>query len=418
MAALGINVIYAPVCDVNINPYNPVIGIRSFSENPDLVAKLSAAMIEGIQSTGVIATAKHFPGHGDTSGDSHHGITSVPYDLERLEQVEFHPFRASIQANVKLMMTAHLALPKIEKKKGVPATLSHKIITGILRKKMGYEGVVITDAMDMKAITQGKALGDEAIRAISAGVDLLLLTSNLADQNFIFDKLSQNWNERSKNLNDLLISSARIHRLKEGLILVGNDNLSILGCQSHRTVAENIAKKAVTLVRDDLHQLPIQLQAGEKILIIMPDTEDLTPADTSSYQHPSLANEIRRYHSLVDEIVYPHHPDDNDIAGILTVIEKSDYIIIGAINAFSNSQQAALVNRVLRAGKPVIVLALRLPYDLIAYPQCPCYLCTYSILRPSLQAVSEAIFGYSPISGKLPVSIPKIAPIGYGLTLL
>lgn len=417
MAALGINTIYAPVCDVNINPQNPVIGVRSFSEDPDLVSILAAAMIEGIQSTGVIASAKHFPGHGDTSGDSHHGITSVPHDLERLEQVEFKPFRASIQANVKMMMTAHLALPKIEGRNGVPATLSQKIIHEILRKQMGYEGVVITDAMDMKAIAQGKALGDEAIRAIAAGVDLLLLTSDLADQNYIFDKLSKNWKEGSKNLDDLHISSARISRLKAGLNTEANNDLSVLDCRSHRAVAETIARKSVTLVRDELRQLPLKLQTEARVLVIMPETEDLTPADTSSYLNPSLANAIRNHHSNVEEIIVPHNPDENDIAGISTAIQNSDYIIIGTINAFSNPAQAALVNRVIYTGKPVIVLALRLPYDLVVYPQVPCYLCTYGILKPSLQAVADAIFGRSPITGKLPVTIPSIAQMGFGMTL-
>ncbi len=189
LAAMGINVNYAPSCDVNINPQNPVIGIRSFGENPEDVARLAGAMIEGIQSQGVAATAKHFPGHGDTAGDSHHGLPSVPHNIERLEQVEFPPFRAAIDADVKLMMTAHLALPALDGPDAPPATLSRRILHGLLREELGFEGVIVTDAMDMGAIRQGKALGEDAVRAVAAGADLLLLTSNPDDQRCVYESL-------------------------------------------------------------------------------------------------------------------------------------------------------------------------------------------------------------------------------------
>jgi beta-N-acetylhexosaminidase len=178
LAAMGVNVNYAPSCDVNINPDNPVIGIRSFGENPAEVARLASAMTEGIQSAGVAATAKHFPGHGDTGGDSHHGLPSVPHDLQRLQQVEFPPFRAAIQAGVKLVMTAHLALPALDGPDAPPATLSRRILHELLREELGFTGVTVTDAMDMKAIRQGDGLGEAAVQAAAAGADLLLITSN------------------------------------------------------------------------------------------------------------------------------------------------------------------------------------------------------------------------------------------------
>ncbi len=189
LAAMGINVNYAPNCDVNINPHNPVIGIRSFGEKPEDVARLASAMIEGIQSAGVAATAKHFPGHGDTSGDSHHGLPSVPHNLERLQQVEFVPFQAAIGSGVKLMMTAHLALPAIDGPDAPPATLSRQILHDLLREELGFEGVTVTDAMDMGAIRQGQALGEDAVRAAAAGADLLLLTSNPDDQRRVYESL-------------------------------------------------------------------------------------------------------------------------------------------------------------------------------------------------------------------------------------
>ena len=182
LAAMGINVDYAPCADVNVNPQNPVVGTRSFGENPQTVANLTAAMVAGMQSAGVAATAKHFPGHGDTASDSHRGIPVVPHSLERLRRVEFPPFIAAAQAGVKLVMTAHLALPAVDGREDLPATLSPRILKGLLRAELGFKGVIVTDAMDMQAIRQGEALGEEVVRAAAAGADLLLITSNPQDQ--------------------------------------------------------------------------------------------------------------------------------------------------------------------------------------------------------------------------------------------
>ena len=163
---------------MNVNPYNPVVGIRSFGEDPRLVSDLSAAMIRGIQSQGVAATAKHFPGHGDTTSDSHHGLTQIPHSIDRLRAVELQPFIAAIQADVRMMMTAHIGIPAIDGPDAPPATLSEKVITGLLRRELGYDGVVISDALDMRAIGQGTQLGANALRAVKAGVDLLLVSAD------------------------------------------------------------------------------------------------------------------------------------------------------------------------------------------------------------------------------------------------
>jgi beta-N-acetylhexosaminidase len=166
---------------VNINPQNPVVGTRSFGEDPKEVAELSAALVEGIQAGGVAATAKHFPGHGDTASDSHYGLPVVPHSLDRLRRVEFPPFATAIDAGVKLVMTGHLALPAIDGRADLPATLSPAILKGLLRGELGFSGVIITDAMDMEAIQQGEGIGQEAVRAVAAGVDLLLAMPNPLD---------------------------------------------------------------------------------------------------------------------------------------------------------------------------------------------------------------------------------------------
>ena len=175
LRAVGANVDFAPVCDVNNNPDNPVVGTRSFGEDPKLVARLGAAMVRGIQAAGVAACAKHFPGHGDTASDSHHGTPIIPHDVRRLQRVELPPFRAAVAAGVRMVMTAHIALPALDAGLDRPATLSPVVLRGLLRRRLGFEGVIVTDAMDMQAIDQGAGLAVDAIAAVSAGVDLLLL---------------------------------------------------------------------------------------------------------------------------------------------------------------------------------------------------------------------------------------------------
>ena len=417
LAAMGINLNYAPVCDVNINPYNPVIGTRSFGEDPQKVAELSAALVAGLQSAGVAATAKHFPGHGDTASDSHHGIPVVPHTMERLRKVELPPFVASIQAGVKLVMTAHLALPALDGRTDLPATLSPTILKGLLRKELGFNGLIVTDAMNMWAIRQGEALGQEAVRAAAAGADLLLLSPDPADHGRVYTSLMQAVQQGQLGATDLQASAERIAALKDWLAVQGPaPDLSVVGCAAHQAVATEIATRSITLVRDQAGLLPLRLPAGGRLAVILPRPLDLTPADTSSYVHPVLAQALRAYHSNVDEFVVPHAPQEQDITALLEQVRGYDILVLGTLNAFAQSGQAALARALLGTGVPTVVAALRMPYDLIAFPEAPTYLCAYSILEPSMIALAQALWGQARFQGHLPVSIPGLYPVGHGPT--
>ncbi|HET7142566.1 MAG TPA: glycoside hydrolase family 3 N-terminal domain-containing protein [Anaerolineales bacterium] len=414
LSALGINVNYAPCADVNINPNNPVVGIRSFGEDPDLVGELAAALIKGMQSQGVAATTKHFPGHGDTASDSHHGLPTVPHQLDRLHTVEFPPFKAAIQADTKLVMTAHLGIPSIDGADAPPATMSRNILTSLLRHELGFKGVIITDALDMHAIRQGDMLGVDAVRAVNAGADLLLVMSVPADHKRVYESLLQAARTSQLNLTELDESLERIHSLKEWL---GSQppapDLSVIQCAQHMQVANEIAEKSITLVRDHANLLPISLKPEQCIAVIVPTPEDLTPADTSSYITPKLADSLREYHSLVDEFIISYKPDKKEIASVLAKTCDYDFIVIGTINAFNQEGQAILVREVQKFNIPMIVVALRLPYDLVAFPKVPTYLCTYGILEPSMRALAKAVFGHREVTGRLPVSIPGLYEAGY-----
>jgi beta-N-acetylhexosaminidase len=414
LSAMGININYAPSCDVNINPQNPVIGTRSFGEDPQSVAGLAAEMAAGIQSEGVAGTAKHFPGHGDTASDSHDGIPSVPHDLERLWQVELPPFQATIRAGVRLVMTAHLALPAVTGREDLASTLSQAVLKGLLRNELGFDGVVVSDALDMKAIQQGEGLGEEAARAVEAGCDLLLLTADPADHERVYHGVLEAIQSGRLDSDDVLASAQRVHALKEWLAArPAPPDLSVVGCASHREIAAEIAAKSVTLVRDRTRSLPLRLGGGQRLAVILPQPADLTPADTSSYVAHSLAQALRRYHPQVDEFILPHSPQDGDIAAVLEQIRECQAVVLGTINAFSTLGQAALVNAVLRTGIQTICVALRMPYDLATFPEASTYLCTYSVLEPSMHALARVLFGEAYACGRLPVSIPGIYPRGH-----
>ncbi|MFQ6101888.1 MAG: glycoside hydrolase family 3 protein [Anaerolineae bacterium] len=415
LAAMGVNVNYAPVCDVNNNPQNPVIGIRSFGEDPAMVARFCAAMVEGLQSSGVAATAKHFPGHGDTSGDSHHGMPVEPRDRERLEQVEIPPFAAAIEANVRLVMTTHVAFPNLNEGVALPSTLSPALLEGLLREELGFRGVIVSDAMNMAAIRQGSGLVVDALSAVAAGVDLLLLVGDMAVQRNIYSALLQATERTLLSPAKMMSSAGRVLTLKQWLAAMLQPSLDVVGCAEHRDLALETAARSITLVRDEADLLPLRLSSDARLAVVVPQPVDLTPADTSSYVTCTLAQALRHYHPSVDEFVVSHAPSDADIAALRQKIGEYDTVIVGTINASMQSNQAAMVKALLDTGVPTIVVALRLPYDLQAYPNAPTYLCTYSVLAPSMDALAGVLWGDIPFKGRLPVSIPGMYPIGHGV---
>jgi beta-N-acetylhexosaminidase len=407
LAALGINIDYAPVCDVINNPQNPVVGPRSFGADPHLVAQLSSALIQGLQAAGVAASAKHFPGHGDSSIDSHHQMEVLLHDEIRLRTIELVPFQAAVQSGVKTILTAHIALPNYDKGYQRPATLSPRILRGLLRDEMKFDGVIISDALDMHAVQQGPLHLVETIAGAQAGLDLLLLTSFI-DQASIYEALLLATRRGLLNENEMRASVERISALKRWSAQPQQPDLSVVGCLEHAALASEIAQKSITLVRDVTQQLPLRLAAEVRLAVIVPQPKDLTPADTSSYDRPALADAIRAYHPAVDEILMPMEPSEADVAALVDRAAGAERVIVGTINAHQHRGQAALVNALLDQGQSVIALALRMPYDMIAYPRVSTYLCTYSLQPASLQAVAQALWGHIPCVGQLPVELPEL----------
>lgn len=416
-AALGVNVNFAPVCDVNINPQNPVIGTRSFGESPELVSNLAAALITGLQSAGVAATAKHFPGHGDTASDSHYGTPLITHSIERLRAIEFPPFSAAIAADVKLIMTAHITITAFDQATNLPATLSPKILGDVLRQELKFNGVIATDAMDMHAVMSDTFpdIASVSVAAAAAGADLLLLTSFI-DQTAIYAAVLKAVQDNKIARSDFQRSIERITALKNWISAqTDRPSLDVVGSAEHQQLANEVAEKSITLVRDDAHLLPLKLSDTDRVAVILPQPQDLTPADTSSYVVPALAKRLRQRGLKVDQFIMAIDPIQSEVALLLQAVQAHDVVIVGSINAAAHAGQVALVNELIERKQKTIAVALRLPYDLQAYPNAPTFVCTYSILNSSMAALAKALLGEIPFSGKLPVSIGAQYPIGYGI---
>ena len=411
LRAAGVNVNYAPVADVATDPGNPSLGIRSFGDDPAAVGRLAAATVRGLRSAGVAATLKHFPGKGDAAVDPHHAIPRLDHDRARLRSVELPPFRAGIRAGADLVMIGHYDVPQVTGRPGLPSSLSEAIVTGVLRDELRFGGVVISDALDMGALPQDSYRAIDALAALRAGVDLLLLTADPALREGIRDGLRRA--DHRGLLDGAEVSERRVQALRLWLGSFEDPPIDVVGSDEHRTLARELAERSVTLVRDDAAVLPLSTDA--RIAAVMPAPRDLTPADTSSTVAAGLDAALRRHADRVDAFVTGHPPTAREIASLRDQAGDHDVFVVGTIDAFRDPRQADLVGALVETGVPVVAAALRTPFDLAAYPQARTYTCTYGILPPSLEALADALFGRLPFRGRLPAAIPGLYETGHGI---
>ena len=404
LAAMGVNINYGPVLDLNTNPRNPSLGIRSFGDEPGLAAVLGAAMVAGLQSAGVAATLKHFPGKGEAAVDSHYKMPVIAHSRERLEQIEFPPFKAGIAAGAKLLMTGHFAIPALTGTSAYPATVARRVMTDFARGELGFNGVTITDALDMGAITQGAGQIIDVIAAVRAGVDLMLVMLDADTQERLYGGLVLAYTRELLDDSHIRPSLERIYALKQWAAAQPQPDLDVVGCAEHRALEAELARRSITLVRDEAGLLPLRLTPDARIAAVMPTPRDLTPADTSSTIVPHLAGALRAYHPRIDAFVTAHLPSDAEIAALRGQLADYDLIVLGTINASMQPEQAALANELLALGIPTVTAAMRTPYDLATYPASRTHLCTYSIQPASLDALAAALFGVFNPSGRLPVA--------------
>ena len=408
LRAVGINVDFAPVADVNVNPANPVIGVRSFSSNPELVAELVAAQVKGYQEDGnVSASAKHFPGHGDTATDSHYGLPVITHTREEWERLDAPPFRAAIEAGIDMVMTAHLLLPAFDDS-GDPASVSKPILTGLLREELGYDGVIITDALDMAGVREKYGDAEVAVRALEAGVDILLMSPKpIAARDAILAAVA------SGRLSEKFIDEKveRILRMKHRRGIISEplcDGAAvgrIVGAPEHMAAAAAVTDRTITLIRNE-GVLPTPVR-GKQVLVtgwgvgttaLVKEALDAAGAVTTRLNYTA--------------------PTADNIAEATAAANGSDLVVVLTHNA--TPAQINLVNALVATGTPVVAVAVRNPYDAGKY-EAPAEIATYSyspVIAPSLVRV---ITGEVNPSGKLPVDIPAVGggvayPYGHGLS--
>ncbi|HLL76890.1 MAG TPA: glycoside hydrolase family 3 N-terminal domain-containing protein [Pyrinomonadaceae bacterium] len=447
--AMGVHQIFAPVVDVNNNAANPVINVRSYGEDPQLVAQMAAAFVRGAQCGGVVATAKHFPGHGDTSVDSHRGLPVIDLPRARLDAVELVPFRAAIEAGVGAVMSAHIGLPQIDATKvqplprpqgyrpsyadsevlvegaTLPGTLSPQVLTGILRRDLGFDGMIVTDALDMSGLTIYFTPGESAVRSLLAGADMLLKpvdpdatvrgVREAVQQGRLTEKRIEESARRVLAAKyDLGLTRQRVAPLEEIDRVVSNADAQRL--------AQEIADRAVTLVRDEARLLPISgLKPDARVFVLA-----VTNGEDRLFIGQPFAGALARGGRRFAMAVLDERSSEKEVEKALDAAREADLVVAALYGRVRTGQansgalpepgRRALENLIDRK-VPLVGISFGNPYLLQSFPELKTYLVAYGDM-PSLQrAAARALLGQVDVTGRLPISLPKLHARGTGIQL-
>ncbi|MBD0381784.1 beta-N-acetylhexosaminidase [Paenibacillus sedimenti] len=412
---MGINMNFAPCLDINNNRLNPVIGVRSYGETAELVSDMGTQAVKGLQDMGVIATVKHFPGHGDTSEDSHHDLPIVPHSMERLMGLELAPFVSAIEGGVDAIMTAHIVFAALEED-GLPSTLSYRILTELLRQKLGFEGLIVTDCLEMKAISEGLGVAEGSIRAIEAGSDLILVSHLLDRQITAIEAVIQ------------AVESGRIpeSRIDESVMRIMQykfkrdiqfDKLTTIPQASistpeHRELAKELSRKSITLVKDEVGKA---LDLIEPTLVIWTEVQEGTEIDEVVEREGTLGYVLSEITGqAVEEVYIGLYPSAAEIDAVLRASEGKKQVVMVTYNAAFSKGQTEIAKAV--AGEKdlrFIVAAGRNPYDLLEFPEVKTYYACYENRPLAINSLARVLLGKEKAVGRLPVTLSEQYPIGW-----
>jgi beta-N-acetylhexosaminidase len=413
--AVGIQINFAPVVDVNNNPNNPVINVRSFGEDPERVARLAAQWVRGTQEAGVVAAAKHFPGHGDTDVDSHVGLPVVSANRARLDQVELVPFRAAIQAGAPMVMTAHIALPAISGDSSTPATLSPRIITDLLREDLGFRGVTVTDALTMEGVGRGYSAEESAVLAVKAGSDILLMPR---DAKRAIDAVTAAVERGDIPKARIDAAARRVLELKArtGVAFQPPVDLEalrqVVGAPEHRALADDVARRAITLLRDSANLLPV---TTGRVLVVqyVPETE----LKAGRW----FAREIAAVRPRQVLKITPRSGRE-ELDSIARAARGVDRVIIAAhVRRVEGEGRATIPPHIaswmdsLAQRERVVFVAHGNPYLIRQVPSVGTYVVTYGVGDALERASARAVIGRAPITGHAPISLPGFFKRGDGI---
>ena len=426
--AIGVHVNFAPVADVNNNPRNPVINTRSFGEDPERVGTLARAYMEGLQAGGMLATLKHFPGHGDTDVDSHLGLPIINHDRARLDRIELAPFRVGFAAGAAAVMTAHIKLPALESAEATPATFSPRIVDQLLRKELGFDGLVFTDSMRMRAVSELVSPGEAATRAVTAGHDMVLhspddaaafrgLKSAVARGDLTEARLD-------RSVQRILTAKARVglHR-QRGVSL---DTLPVtVGTRAHRAVARDVSERSLTLIKDDRQDLPLRTARSGSVLYL--SVLDYPSGWGIGAPSRTFIPELERRWKNVTAIELSDRTPLSEIELVREVAEQYDAVVAGVFvrtAAFSGRMDLAdelvdlltlLGRRSASTGQPFVAVMFGNPYAATFLEELPTILVTYDFYDLAERSAARAVAGEISIRGRLPVALGDSFPVGHGL---
>ncbi len=418
---MGIHVNFYPDVDVNSNPKNPIINIRSFGSQPDLVSLLACAYIEGYQDAGGVAVAKHFPGHGDTSIDSHMELPKLDVSYAKLSSLELLPFKAAVQHKVDGVMSAHILLPLIETEL-VPATLSNRILTGILRQELGFDGLVYTDALMMKGISAHYKDAEAAVRAVQAGADLLLFPQDVPAAYGALKAAVRSGEITEARINE---SVGRILKLKNKLNLPQKKQVyltalkSQLHSKSNSDFAQEVMNASITLLNSEERLFPLHLKPKDKVLVLTIMDKAEGWRETKPGKH--FVDELKERHSNTVAFFFGAKYSNRVLNELKHNLPSADYVIVNSftrVSAFKgsidlSSKQLDLVREIMKSGKKVILVAYGNPYIVGALPEPTATLLTFEYCPSAEHAVLKGLLGEYKFTGRLPIDIPEMYGFGH-----
>jgi len=418
--AIGIHMTYAPVLDVNINPDNPIINVRSFGEDPEMVSRLALAFIQGCQEHGLISAVKHFPGHGDSTEDSHLVLPIIEGDRNRLDRMELFPYRKAVQSGVQAVMVAHLQLPALDSRPNMPASLSHPVVTGLLRNEMEFKGLIITDAMDMHAVTELYSSEQAALMAIKAGVDIVMLPPKPKS---VIERVARSVREGEiselridASVKRILEAKARLGLHRERLV-----NLEVLdekiATKEHCRQAEIALERSMTLVKNKRNVLPLPLE-DKKLAVLSLSSDQGGYFAGRPFAEEMLKRTPEAFTFYAEATTGQEYLED--------MLENTGDVDIFVVGLFSRlrgykgsvgleEKHLDLIQKLTRSHKRIVVISFSSPYFLRHFPEVDAYLCAYRYSSQAQVTAVKAVFGEIDIQGRLPVSIPGLYPLGHGI---
>lgn len=423
--ALGVHVDFGPVADVNNNPRNPVINIRSFGEDPARAGTMVSGWVRGLQEAGMLATLKHFPGHGDTDVDSHLGLPIVTHPLERLEAVELAPFRTGIAAGAAGVMVAHIELPSIDPEKQ-PATFSAKVIGTLLRP--GFDGLIYSDSMKMAAITKMASTGDAAVRAVKAGIDVILDSPNSAEASAAIVAAVKSGDipraRVEQSARRILEAKARLGLHRVRTVNLETVPLSV-GGRKHDAVARTISERSITLIKDARNSVPLATPKTGSVLYL--SVLDYPSGWRIAAPSRTVIPELKSRWPNTEAVEISDRTTPSELDLVRAMADNYDAIVVGVfVRASSGSGRLDLAPPVVRLlqdlsrgserrSQPLVAMFFGNPYTPMFVPEIPSMMLTYDFSDYAEESAVRALAGEIAIGGKLPIALPGLFPIGHGL---